>query len=218
MLLRALVHIGPVDLRGPISPRFTPSSLPMIGEGFPSRRLRPAGPRQPGPGGAPHQPNDLDRGGAAWSPSVRGGKPWDLAGIPDRPGPGPEALAAGGRTHPPIVWHGRVRPGGSRLRVRYVVLEARSVRGHEQAVEVPSRVALMDAATRHAKSQLEGLPTLRQAHRRRPDRGIRRPLRRRVMTSWALRLSDRGIRLGAPAGGLRRRGAQRANRWSGDDP
>jgi hypothetical protein len=64
--------------------------------GFPSRRLRPAGPRLPGPGGAPHRTNDLDQAGAVWLPAVRGGRATVRPGIPERPGPGRAALAAGG--------------------------------------------------------------------------------------------------------------------------
>jgi hypothetical protein len=42
---------------------------------FPSCRHRPAGPRPPGPGGAPYRTYDLDQAGVVWLPSVCGGKP-----------------------------------------------------------------------------------------------------------------------------------------------
>ncbi|GGQ83107.1 hypothetical protein GCM10010166_61680 [Couchioplanes caeruleus subsp. azureus] len=45
------------------------------GAGIPSRKLRSAVPRLPGPGGAPHWTYDLDRAGAVWLPPVRDGSP-----------------------------------------------------------------------------------------------------------------------------------------------
>lgn len=41
--------------------------------GIPSRKLRSAGPRPPGPGGAPHRTYDLDQADAVWLPPVRDG-------------------------------------------------------------------------------------------------------------------------------------------------
>ena len=43
------------------------------GSGIPSRKLRSAGPRPAGPGGAPHRTYDLDQPGAVWLPPVRDG-------------------------------------------------------------------------------------------------------------------------------------------------
>jgi hypothetical protein len=90
--------------------RCTRTSWPqlLVGEGIPSRRLRRAGPRPPGPGGAPHRTYDLDHGGRGLvAPPVRGGR--SVAGIlerpvqggsPDRRRPGPGGRAGG----PPEAW------------------------------------------------------------------------------------------------------------------
>ncbi|GAB1692727.1 hypothetical protein KRM28CT15_45300 [Krasilnikovia sp. M28-CT-15] len=65
-----------------ISPHDPP---PLTRAGIPSRKLRSAGPRLPGPGGAPHWTYDLDRAGAVWLPPGRDGLP-TLPRIPESPG------------------------------------------------------------------------------------------------------------------------------------
>ena len=51
--------------------------------------------------------------------------------------------------------------------VSFVLADKRSVGGHDQVLEVPSGVAFMGAAARHAGSQRARLSALRQARLRR---------------------------------------------------
>jgi hypothetical protein len=143
---------------------------------------------------------------AAGSPRAEAGipeRPVSRAGSPGRrrPSPGrrPEALPAGGTIYTPIIRHGHGRLASGRpTRVRFVMSDGRSVRGHEQALEMSSRVAFMVTATRHARPQRPGLPTLRQAHQY-PRQMVGRPPA--AVTRHPLRLSDRQVRPGgAPAG------------------
>jgi hypothetical protein len=64
---------------------------------------------------------------------------------------------------------------GSPIRVRLVMSDGRSVRGHEQGLEQPSRVAFMGTATRHPRPQRAGLPALRQVHQYRRQMVQRSP-------------------------------------------
>jgi hypothetical protein len=94
----------------------------LAGTGIPSRKLRSAGPRPPGPGGAPYRTNDLDQAGAVWLPLVRdgsrsrAGRP-GVAGVrgrsPGRRRPVPGCRAGGParrrRPQPPERWFGDTR-------------------------------------------------------------------------------------------------------------
>ena len=77
---------------------------PASWRGIPSRKLRSAGPRLPGPDGAPYRTNGLDREGAVWWPSVCDGVPTSsghpgVAGVrgrsPGRRRPSPGRRAGG---------------------------------------------------------------------------------------------------------------------------
>jgi hypothetical protein len=93
-------HVGKIVSQ--VSPN---GPVAMFGEGFPSRRHRPAGSRPPGPGGAPRRTYDLDQAGVVWLPSVCGGKPEcggrhpgaprSRAGSPGRRRPSPGHRAGG---------------------------------------------------------------------------------------------------------------------------
>jgi hypothetical protein len=123
MLLRLLVSGGLwccwQALFARSSPRFLPKRGCRLAEsGIPSRRLRPAGPRLGGEGGAPHRTNDLHHPGAVWSPPVCDGSRSQVA-IPERSGsrggsPGrrrPDPCRrAGGPTHRRRICGGAARP------------------------------------------------------------------------------------------------------------
>jgi len=65
------------------------------------RKLRSAGPRLPGPGGAPCRTNDLDRASAVWLPPVCAGPLLDgWLGIPELPG------SRGAEPRPPEAFSG----------------------------------------------------------------------------------------------------------------
>ena len=83
-LVVAGLHHSYEVLHRKIVSQISPSALVGAGEGFPSRRRRPAGPRPGGPGGAPRRTYDLDHPGAVWLPSVCVGK--QLGGHPGAPG------------------------------------------------------------------------------------------------------------------------------------
>lgn len=80
--------------------------------GIPSRRLRPSGPRRPGPGGAHHWTNDLDQVGAVWWPLVGDGSPVAAEASQSRRGSG--ASSPGRRRPSP----GRRAGGPARRRRR----------------------------------------------------------------------------------------------------
>ena len=90
--------------------------------GVPSRRLRPAGPRLPGPGGAPH-------GRTTWTRQARSGGLRCATGIrsrpgfPESPGSGASSPAAGG--HPRVVGPEALPAGG-------VASVATERRGHDR--------------------------------------------------------------------------------------
>jgi hypothetical protein len=105
--------VGDQSTDSALLPGFGGWSLWAVG-GFPSRRLAPAGPRLPCPGGAPHWKNDLDRAGGVWLPVVRDGE-LPSPGLAGAPAGGALSLAPIRSTGPMVMWWldtvALVRPG-----------------------------------------------------------------------------------------------------------